>query len=404
MPSSQQNVDYSREIIELATQSRIAAIISNGTFSRVYLCYDNTSVSCSSSTCKVVKVYSRKTAEMRSHRIMAEKDVLQTINSTRNPYVGELLSTMKDSTYLYFLMSAYHCGHIGLHIRGSEYGRFSPLIARNYTAEIMSGLLAIVKCGCLHRDIKASNCLIDRHGHVKICDFGASKLLFEPRNYSAVMNDCATMSSRTYTIIGTMQYMAPEIIARTGGYSFEVDWWACGVLLYEMVCGALPSFQNVPTMDNKNAIAALALGLWPTQEASLIALAAIKWSTGHMAEISSAEALARSFQRLESWCPTPSDDDKVILSSSTQHLDAWSLIQGLLVAHPQDRLGPRAPDILKDHQFLIGINWEDIENGNSPPPDPGFDKSLGFLDLEHDDENARTPEERNIDAKLFKGF
>ena len=335
---------------------------------------------------------------------MAEKDIWQTINSTRNPYIGELLGTVKDSTYLYFLMSAYHCGHIGLHIRGSEYGRFSPLIARNYTVEIMSGLLAIVKCGCLHRDIKASNCLIDRHGHVKICDFGASKLLFEPGNYSAVMNNCATISLRTYTIIGTMQYMAPEIIARTIGYSFEVDWWACGVLLYEMVCGALPSFQNVPTMDNKEAIAAVALGLWPTKEASLIALAAIKRRAGSMAETPSAEALAKSFQRLESWCPTPSDDDKVILSSSIRHLDAWSLIQGLLVAYPQDRLGPRAPDLLKDHQFFEGIDWEDVENGNSPSPNPGFDRSLGFLDLEDGDENVRTAEDINIDAKLFKDF
>jgi serine/threonine protein kinase len=404
MPSSQQKADYSREIIELTTQSTIAAIVSDGTFSRVYLCYDNTSVPRSSSTCKVVKVYSRKTAEMRSHRIMAEKVVWQTINSTRNPFIGELLGTVKDSTYLYFLMSAYHCGHIGLHIRGSEYGRFSPLIARNYTVEILSGLLAIVKCGCLHRDIKASNCLIDRHGHVKICDFGASKLLFEPGNYSAVMKNCATMSSRTYTIIGTMQYMAPEIIARTGGYSFEVDWWACGVLLYEMVCGSLPSFQNVPTIDNKDAIAAVALGLWPSQEASLIALAAIKRPAESMAEIPATEALAKSFQRLESWCPTPSDNDKVILSSSPQHLDAWSLIQGLLVAHPQDRLGPRAPNILKDHQFFQGINWEDVENGISPSPDPGFDRSLGFLDLDDGDENVRTAEEINIDAKPFKDF
>ena len=404
MPSSQQKVDYSREIIELTTQSTIAAIISDGTFSRVYLCHDHTSVSRSPSTCKVVKVYSRKTAEMRSHRIMAEKEVWQRINSTRNPYIGELLGTVKDSTYLYFLMSAYHCGHIGLHIRGSEYGRFSPLIARNYTVEIMSGLLAIFKCRCLHRDIKASNCVIDRHGHVKICDFGASKLLFEPESYSAVMTNCATMAPRTYTIIGTMQYMAPEIIARTGGYSFEVDWWACGVLLYEMICGALPTFQNVPNMDNKDAIAAVALGLWPTQEASFIALAAIKWPAGSLAEISSTEALAKSFQRHDSWCPTPSDDDKVILSSSAQHLDAWSLIQGLLIAHPQDRLGPRSPNLLKDHQLFQGINWEDVENGNFPPPDPGFDRSLGFMDLDNDDESTRTPEEIGIDAELFKGF
>lgn len=404
MPSSQLTVDHSTKIIELTTQTTVAALISNGNFSRVYLCYDQTSVSRSASASKVVKVYPRKTAEIRSHRIMSEKKAWQAVNLARNPYISQLLGTLKDSIHLYFVMTAYHCGHICLHIRGSESGRLSPTVARNYSTEILSALLAINKCGCVHRDIKGSNCLIDRYGHVKICDFGASKVLFEPEEYSAVMSDGPVTDVRTYTLIGTMQYMAPEIIARTSGYSFEVDWWAFGVLLYEMICGSHPTFQDVPRQNSKEAIAAAALGLWPTQEASSIALAATQSRIRSMRETPSTETHGTSYQKYESWCPTPSANDKLILFSSIQHINAWNLIQGLLVACPHDRLGPRAPNLLKDHVFFRGVNWDDVDNGVSPPPDVEYNRSLGFLDLEDDDLEVRTPEEIDIDAKLFKDF
>ena len=402
MPSIQLKVDHSTEIIELTTQTTIAALISNGNFSRVYLCYDHSSVKRIASASKVVKVYSRKTAEIRSQRIMNEKKAWQIANLAHNPYISQLLGTLKDSIHLYFVMTAYHCGHICLHIRGSESGRFSAIVARNYSTEILSALLAIIKCGCVHRDIKASNCLIDRYGHVKICDFGASKVLFEPEEYSAVMSDGAVMDMRTYTLIGTMQYMAPEIIARNSGYSFEVDWWAFGVLLYEMICGSLPTFQDVPPQNNKEAIAAASLGLWPTKEASSIALLATQSRIRSMRETPSTETHGTSYRK--SWCPTPSANDKLILSSSIQHVNAWNLIQGLLIACPHDRLGPRAPDLLKDHEFFRGVNWDDVDNGVSPPPDVEFNRSLGFLDLEDDNLEVRTTEEIEIDAKLFKDF
>ena len=404
MPSSQLVVDHSTKIIELTTQTTVAALISNGNFSRVYLCYDHSSVKRSASASKVVKVYLRKTAEIRSQRIMNEKKAWHRANLATNPYISKLLGTLKDSIHLYFVMTAYHCGHICLHIRNSESGRFSPIVARNYSTEILSALLAIIKCGCVHRDIKASNCLIDRYGHVKICDFGASKVLFEPEEYSAVMSDGAVMDMRTYTLIGTVQYMAPEIIARTSGYSFEVDWWAFGVLLYEMMCGSPPTFQDVPSQNNKEAVAAVVLGLWPTQEASSIALAATQSRIKSMRETPSTEIHGTSYRKYGPWCPTPSANEELILFSSIQHINAWNLIRGLLVACPHDRLGPRAPNLLKNHEFFHGVNWDDVENGVSPPPDVEFNRSLGFLDLEDDVLEERTPEEIEIDAKLFKDF
>ncbi len=74
----------------------------------------------------------------------------------------------------------------------------------------------------------ASNFLIDSHGHVKLADFGSAKIL--PDN------------GRTFTIIGTLHCMAPEMVARSIGYDFTVDWWSLGVLIYEMLTGSPPQF------------------------------------------------------------------------------------------------------------------------------------------------------------------
>ena len=81
----------------------------------------------------------------------------------------------------------------------------------------------------LYRDLKLDNCLIGVDGYLKITDFGISKLDF---NYG----------DRTYTFCGTESYMAPEILLNHD-YSRPVDWWALGVIVYEMLLGQLP-FSN----------------------------------------------------------------------------------------------------------------------------------------------------------------
>ena len=83
------------------------------------------------------------------------------------------------------------------------------------------------KNNLIYRDLKPENILLDKEGHVKLTDFGLSKVLLSKRN------------ARAYTICGTPQYIAPEII-KSKGYDKTVDWWSLGVLMFEMLSGRKP--------------------------------------------------------------------------------------------------------------------------------------------------------------------
>lgn len=84
-----------------------------------------------------------------------------------------------------------------------------------------------------HRDIKLENTLLDEVGYIKIIDYGLAKKI-DPNTLAA-------------SVVGTPEYMAPEII-RKEGHSYEVDWWSIGILLYEMQIGVTPFYSKNPTM------------------------------------------------------------------------------------------------------------------------------------------------------------
>ncbi|CAE7392366.1 for [Symbiodinium natans] len=99
-------------------------------------------------------------------------------------------------------------------------------MARFYTASILIAVEALWDRNVVYRDLKPENVMLDQEGYVKIIDFGVSKKLGD-------------RESRTYTVVGTPHYMAPEVF-QGKGYGVEVDLWSLGIMLFEFVCGYLP--------------------------------------------------------------------------------------------------------------------------------------------------------------------
>jgi len=103
-----------------------------------------------------------------------------------------------------------------------------------YGAEVVLALKFMHSNGILYRDLKPENVLLDESGHIKISDFGISTKLTE-------------QESKSTTIIGTAQYMAPEVFNAPDGYSFSYDLWSLGCFLYELVVGEPPFGMSAST-------------------------------------------------------------------------------------------------------------------------------------------------------------
>lgn len=99
-----------------------------------------------------------------------------------------------------------------------------------YVTEIICALDAVHKRSFAYRDLKPENLMLDSKGHVKLADFGFAKQLG---------------GRKTFSICGTPEYLAPEIILSLG-HDQNVDWWALGILTFELLCGFPPFFDESP--------------------------------------------------------------------------------------------------------------------------------------------------------------
>ncbi|KAG8513686.1 cAMP-dependent protein kinase catalytic subunit PRKX [Galemys pyrenaicus] len=194
---------------------------STGTFGRVQLVRDRKAQQFFALKVMSIPDVIRLKQEQHVHN---EKAVLQEVS---HPFLVQLLWTGHDNQRLYMLLEFVPGGELFSYLRAR--GRFPGSAGQFYAAEVVCALEYLHARRIAYRDLKPENILLDRAGHVKLTDFGFAKKLVD----------------RTWTLCGTPEYLAPEVI-QSKGHGRAVDWWALGVLIFEMLSGFPPFFDDNP--------------------------------------------------------------------------------------------------------------------------------------------------------------
>ncbi|KAI9102535.1 hypothetical protein DFS34DRAFT_609584 [Phlyctochytrium arcticum] len=156
------------------------------------------------------------------------------LRSIHHPFIVGLHYAFQSHERLYLVMEYINGGELYFHV--SHFGRFAEERVRFYAAELFLGLDCLHGKGILYRDLKLENILLTEDGHVKITDFGLSK-----QEEDMLAEEVGT--SDTISVVGTLEYLAPEVLE---GYphSQAADYWAYGVVVFEMLCGFHPFYSE----------------------------------------------------------------------------------------------------------------------------------------------------------------
>ena len=267
-----------------------------------------------------------------------ERDLMVKVNS---PFVVNIKFAFQDDSQLYIVSDFMQGGDMFYHLHSNK--KFDEARAKFYIIELILGIEFLHKNNMIYRDLKPENILMDSNGHLKISDFGLSKIL-------------ESSDDKAYTLCGTPQYLAPEIL-KNKGYDKSVDWWSLGCFLYEMLTGYLPFY--IPKGNKINP------------------------------------------KVFEEPLRFPPDVNQV----------AINLISQLLNVNPKKRLGSGEEDAqkIKSHPYFKGIDWEKYANKEIEAPFiPELDDEmdLRYFDKMFTDEpvDSPVPQSRPRAYSTYKGF
>ncbi|XP_045916763.1 cGMP-dependent protein kinase 1 [Micropterus dolomieu] len=165
-------------------------------------------------------------AKRQEEHMLFEKKILQ---ATQCDFIVRLYAAFKDTRYIYMVMEFCSGGEIWTKLK--EVGRFDEPIVVFCTACVVEAYAYLHKKNIMYRDLKPENLMMDVKGYIKLVDFGFAKELVR--------------GEKTYSFVGTPEYMAPEII-KNQGHDFAVDFWSLGVLIFELLVGSPPFSSSEP--------------------------------------------------------------------------------------------------------------------------------------------------------------
>ena len=275
-------------------------------------------------------VKKNQVSHTRTERAMLEK--------LKHPFIVRLNYAFQDSKRLYFLTEFLQGGELFFHLRRNS--GYKEKAVRFYMCQILLALEYMHNNNYIYRDLKPENILIDKEGNIKLTDFGLSKIM--PPD-----------ETTTYTMCGTAEYLAPEILFGKG-YDKTCDWFSFGVVLFEMFCGYHPFKSKGQKIDP-------------------------------------------NIYLRKTYIP-----DKVGKT-------ARDLIEKLFVSNPKKRLGYKSSDEVKNHPFFKGIDFDKVLRKEYKPP--FIPKLKDDTDLRYFDENytqLKVENEKQAEAEEdefnFEGF
>ncbi|XP_057404188.1 microtubule-associated serine/threonine-protein kinase 2 isoform X4 [Balaenoptera acutorostrata] len=214
-------------------------LISNGAYGAVFLVRHK-----STRQRFAVKKINKQNLILRNQiqQAFVERDIL---TFAENPFVVSMFCSFETKRHLCMVMEYVEGGDCATLLK--NIGALPVDMVRLYFAETVLALEYLHNYGIVHRDLKPDNLLITSMGHIKLTDFGLSKigLMSLTTNLYEGHIEKDTREFLDKQVCGTPEYIAPEVILRQG-YGKPVDWWAMGIILYEFLVGCVPFFGDTP--------------------------------------------------------------------------------------------------------------------------------------------------------------